>query len=167
MYYIKLFDNFDSKEERVIMVEAVHRYFCGANNYIFSDVLEKALITYFQYEEALPIVGAIERYIVQHVIKECYRGPHFRDRLEKYFSIVKRFEGMVSNEWKNGMMAFLKQSNEKLLVAGFQSGFLKPECKEEYVDYLLQERLSGGEGYTQTIVRLIQMIWREEALYNK
>ena len=43
---------------------------------IFSDVLEKALITYFQYEEALPIVGAIERYIVQHVIKECYRGPH-------------------------------------------------------------------------------------------
>lgn len=158
-FWERLINLFTQKEERVVIMEVAHNYFYNSSNYIFSERLQKALIAYFKYEESLPMVGAIEKYIIHRVIAEFHKGPLFQNRLKKYFGVTKSFEGVVDREWKVGMLKLLKLNQESLFVSGFQIGFLKKECIEEYVSLLLKESELKNGSLVPIINRLIRMKW--------
>jgi len=166
-FWEKIYELFPSKEEHIVIVEVLHRYFvnlCSAESTSlqYEERVLAGVQAYFQYEDSLLMQEGVERYLLERITMVSYMQGCWRICLEQYLDVVKCFEGTIGKGWQQGMYELLKRGDEKWFHLGFKSGFLRKDCIKEYVDYLLQELSEKDKRYSLYISKLIQMMWREE-----
>ena len=162
-FWERLYAMFSAREEHLIIIDAMHSYFLNISSadnlpLHFEERVLKGVQKYFNYEEWIPMSGAVETYLIERITSKTYLIGKRKWVLENYFHAVKQFEGTISKKWKYGMLLLLSSYNSNWWSQGFQSGFLRKDCIEDYIDHLLQE---CSREYGTYIARLIQIKWRD------
>lgn len=162
-FWERLYAMFSAREEHLIIIDAMHSYFLNTSSadnlpLHFEERVLKGIQKYFNYEEWIPMSGAVETYLIERITSKTYLIGKRKWILESYFHAVKQFEGTISEKWKYAMLILLSSYNSNWWNKGFQNGFLRKDCTEDYIDYLLQEY---GREYGSYIARLIQIKWRD------
>lgn len=108
-FWDKLFQMFSDKEERYIIIETLHGYFVSFTSAEklspnFEERILKGVKVYFQYASDILMAGAVKKYVLERIYSKTYRNGAREEYLVLYFNVVRRFEGAVCEEWKNGFL---------------------------------------------------------------
>ena len=166
-FWENLFQIFLGKEEQAIIMEALHAYFlnmCSAENLSprYEERVLRGLEVYFRYASGIEMTDAVESFVLERVASKSYRSGKWRAYLDKYFRIVKFFEGSVSKKWQDGMYDLLSEGDGEWIKLGIHNGFLQRAYVAEYIEYLLQKRMGDGKRSTMILPQLIQIKWQEQ-----
>lgn len=163
-YWDELFRIFTQKEERMRIMSSVFYYglWHRADKSLAIDGrIHIALLSYFKKEKSMEMSAILAAYIRTVLLSDYQNKPAKTNHLLWIFKVMKKVEGVVTQDWRSGMFELLKLGDWDVIEPAFHCGYLKSDGISEYIEAFMAE-----QNHTQTLIRLIRKKWREEAVYN-